>query len=523
MSEATAPSSGSGSAHPPTVRAAEYVRMSTDHQKYSTHNQSEAIRRYAAQRGFEVVRTYADEGKSGVSLQGRDALKRLIDDVGNKTADFTTILVYDVSRWGRFQDADESAYYEYICRRAGIGVQYCAEPFENDNTPISTIIKSIKRSMAGEYSRELSVKVFAGHCHLVELGFHQGGRAGYGMRRRLVDQSGTPKAELKRGERKSIQTDRVILIPGPAEEVETVRWIFRSFVECGSETQIARILNQRRIPTETGGPWDRTWVHRVLTNEKYIGNNAWNRTSGRLNNKRHRNGPDMWIRGVGATEPIIEKSLFDAAQAVIAKRRHGFSDERMLEGLRQLLQDCGHITAEVIGQAAHLPCPSVYKIRFGGMAEAYQRIGFTPRCDYRYVEANRNLQRMQKRVVAETVAAIEQAGGSVKQDPVTGLLTVNDEITAFVLMLRCRTTTRGRPPHWLIRFAATPPPDILVAVRMNQTNREPRDYYVLPQHAVPTRFLRLAENNGVLLDAYRYHTLEPFFRLVARHRLQEVT
>ncbi|MEO6246527.1 MAG: hypothetical protein ABIQ12_13930 [Opitutaceae bacterium] len=27
---------------------------------------------------------------------------------------------YDVSRWGRFQDADESGYYEYICKRAGI-------------------------------------------------------------------------------------------------------------------------------------------------------------------------------------------------------------------------------------------------------------------------------------------------------------------------------------------------------------------------------------------------------------------
>lgn len=85
------------------ARAAEYVRMSTDHQKYSTENQSEAIRQYAARRGFEIVRTYADAGKSGLRLDGRDALKRLIDDVQSGAADFTTILVYDVSRWGRFQ------------------------------------------------------------------------------------------------------------------------------------------------------------------------------------------------------------------------------------------------------------------------------------------------------------------------------------------------------------------------------------------------------------------------------------
>jgi hypothetical protein len=111
------------------VRAAQYVRMSTEHQKYSTENQSEAIQNYAARRGIEIVRTYADEGKSGLSLGGRDALKRLIDDVQAKRTDFATILVYDVSRWGRFQDADESAYYEYICKRSGISVQYCAEQF----------------------------------------------------------------------------------------------------------------------------------------------------------------------------------------------------------------------------------------------------------------------------------------------------------------------------------------------------------------------------------------------------------
>jgi DNA invertase Pin-like site-specific DNA recombinase len=134
-------------------RAAEYVRMSTEHQKYSTENQGDAIREYATRRGMEIVRTYADAGKSGLRLDGRDALKQLIDDVQNQRADFQTILVYDVSRWGRFQDADESAYYEYICKRAGISVQYCAEQFENDGSPVSTIVKGVKRAMAGEYKR----------------------------------------------------------------------------------------------------------------------------------------------------------------------------------------------------------------------------------------------------------------------------------------------------------------------------------------------------------------------------------
>ena len=87
--------------------------------------------------------------------------------------------------------------------------------------------------MAGEYSRELSAKVFTGQCRLIELGFRQGGPAGYGLRRMLIDEHGNPKAELARGEQKSLQTDRVILRPGPAEEVETVRRIYRLFVEQG--------------------------------------------------------------------------------------------------------------------------------------------------------------------------------------------------------------------------------------------------------------------------------------------------
>ena len=134
-------------------RAAEYVRMSTEHQQYSTENQADKIREYAARRGIEIIKTYADAGKSGLRIDGRQALQQLIKDVETGAADFQVILVYDVSRWGRFQDADESAYYEYICRRAGIQVAYCAEQFENDGSPVSTIVKSVQRAMAGQYRR----------------------------------------------------------------------------------------------------------------------------------------------------------------------------------------------------------------------------------------------------------------------------------------------------------------------------------------------------------------------------------
>ena len=85
-------------------------------------------------------------------LDGRDALKSLIRDVEAGAADFSVILVYDVSRWGRFQDADESAYYEFICKQAGIKVLYCAEQFENDGSLASTILKGLKRAAASSQS-----------------------------------------------------------------------------------------------------------------------------------------------------------------------------------------------------------------------------------------------------------------------------------------------------------------------------------------------------------------------------------
>jgi DNA invertase Pin-like site-specific DNA recombinase len=80
--------------------------MSTEHQQYSTDNQQDAIREYAERRGYEIVCTYADEGKSGLNVAGREQLRRLIDDVQCGRAKFKAILVYDVSRWGRFLDAD---------------------------------------------------------------------------------------------------------------------------------------------------------------------------------------------------------------------------------------------------------------------------------------------------------------------------------------------------------------------------------------------------------------------------------
>jgi len=195
------------------ILAVAYVRMSTDNQKYSTENQMAVIREYAERHNMEIVFVYEDDGRSGLNISGRRGLQQLIHDVESKTKEFSVILVLDITRWGRFPNPDEAAHYEYICRGGGYDVRYVAEQFANDGSMASAVMKSVKRVMAGEYSRELSKKVFRGQCHLIKLGFRQGGHAGYGLRRMMVDEHGNVKGELHYGQCKSLQTDRVILVP----------------------------------------------------------------------------------------------------------------------------------------------------------------------------------------------------------------------------------------------------------------------------------------------------------------------
>lgn len=504
-----------------SLRAAEYVRMSTEHQKYSTENQAEAIRNYAARRGLEIVQTYADSGKSGLRLDGRDGLKQLLGDVESGRANFGTILVYDVSRWGRFQDADESAYYEYRCKRAGITVQYCAEQFENDGSPVSTIVKGVKRAMAGEYSRELSAKVFAGQCRLIELGFRQGGPAGFGLRRQLIDQSGSAKELLDRGQHKSIQTDRVILVPGPSSEIDTVRWIYQSFVKDGrSEAQLADDLNSAKIHTDLNRAWTKGTVHQVLINEKYVGNNVWNRSSFKLKRKHVVNAPDMWVRADGAFDAIVDRQLFDSAQAIIAERSYKMPDEEMLSALTRLLDARGQLSGLLIDECDGLPSSSIYRKRFGSLLRAYSLIGYSPERDYRYVEINHALRALHPKILADAVAGIQQAGAQTDQLP-TGLLKINDEFSVSIVVVRCIVADTGTC-RWHIRFDTSLLPDITIAVRMDETNSEILDYYLLPSLDMTMGRLRLAEANGVSLDCYRFDSLDYLFELSERIDLQEV-
>ena len=358
------------------MRAVEYVRVSTDMQHYSILNQQAAIAEYAASHEYEIVKTYADPAKSGLDIRHRPGLQSLIDDVLSGNADFKAILVYDVSRWGRFQDSDEAACYEFLCRRARIQVHYCAEPFTNDGSVTSTLVKMVKRQMAAEYVRELSEKVFVGQCRLILSGYKQGGTAGYGLRRLLLDANGNPKMMLQSGERKSLAAERVIYTLGPSEEVNVVHEIFSMYLDRDmSPAKIAEELNRRAIKAEGGGLWNFGIVWHMLRNPKYAGCLVFNRRSQRLRTVKRANSSDKWIVRPNSFPAIISVADFQQVQNKIANRVSARSNQRLLDELKDYVQTHGRGLPRR-GSPNGLASITTYTKRFGSIITAYKLVGF---------------------------------------------------------------------------------------------------------------------------------------------------
>lgn len=336
----------------------------------------------------------------------------------------------------------------------------------------------------------------------------------------LVDQSGAPKGELSRLEHKSIATDRIILVPGPEDEIAIVRGIYTDFADHGrSEREIAEALNGRGILSDLGRRWTRGTIHEILINEKYVGNNVWGRTSFKLKRKHVVNAQADWIRSDGAFAPIVDRAIFDRVNAIIAARSNRLSDDEMLEKLRTILGRNGALSGLIIDEAEHCPSSSAFHTRFGSLLRAYSLVGFTPDHDYRYLEINRSLRRFHPVVLQDVMTGILTHGGTVVQNPLTDLLTINREFTAAVVIARCKPTVAGSR-RWKIRLDTALRPDITIAVRMDSENQHPHDYYILPRLDMRDAVLRLAEHNGLSLDAYRSDTLDAFYELAARSPLR---
>lgn len=359
------------------VRAAQYLRMSTGDQLYSIENQRAAIAAYAQERGFEVVSSYVDAGRSGLTLTGRPGLKALLADALGPAPDFKAILVFDVSRWGRFQDVDQGAHYEFLCRRAGMAVEYCIDPFDNDGSLEAVLIKELKRAMAAELSRDMSVKLRIAKRNAASKGYLVNGSAVYGLRRHVVDQAGRVHGVLEAGERKVSSRYRVVLAPGPCEEVETVGRIFRLYVLTGLRPGgIAALLNSEGVAAVAGRAWSAGCIRRLLRNDTYLGVLTFGRRSGLLGHRAERTAPETWTRVEAQFEPLVGQGLFADAQRLLDRHKR-LSDDEALARLARAVSPSVHMTGGLIDAHPDLPCAAVYRKRFGGLKNAYALIGYS--------------------------------------------------------------------------------------------------------------------------------------------------
>ena len=499
-----------------THRAAQYVRMSTDYQRYSIENQAAVIAAYAQAHDLSIIRTYRDEGESGLKLKNRPGLIQLLDDVRSDHADFDHILVYDISRWGRFQDIDESAHYEFICRQTGIKVAYCAEQFDNDGSMVSSIVKNLKRVMAAEYSRELSAKVHAGACRFVGLGFQPGGRVTYALQRVLVDEKLKPKGILKDGDRKYLQTDHVRLQPGPANQVAVVKWVFHRFLDVKSEAAIARELTRHGIPPCSGERWIGSKITRILKNENYVGNLIYNRRSKKLGGNLVHNPPNVWVRSEGCIEPIVGIDVFLAAKKIIEERRVDLTEEEMLARLRRTLKKEGSLSPRIINKTVGLPCHHVYIAHFGSIRNAYRLIGHTSKRNCDYIDTRQIWADELAKLAAQVTAMIEKIGGRIAPSGSTEGLHVNGMVHIFFRVARWIAGEKEQfTRRWMIQRRRLPD-GLIVVIRLGERNQSILDYLLVPTTGTDRDMVRFTEKDRGRLGINRFETSDALVRSVSR-------
>ena len=495
------------------IPAAQYLRMSTEHQQYSLENQSASIQNYAESQGFKVVRTYSDAAKRGVVLRHRKGLQQLLQDVVGGTTAYRAILVYDVSRWGRFQDTDESAHYEFLCKSAGIPVHYCAESFANDGSLPSLIMKTLKRTMAAEFSRELGVKVLAGQKRLAHLGFKQGGLPGYGLRRMLVSADRVPRQPLAHGERKSIATDRGILIPGPTDEVQCVRDIYRMLIsEKLSVYAIACDLNRRGVNYSADSAWDYQAVYGVLTHAKYTGCHTFNRTSSKLCSPVVKLPKSEWVLTPGAFKPIVDHATFTEAQTTLRNRTINKSDEELLDSLRGLLAKKARLSLSLIQNSKDLPSPSTYRQRFGSLRRAYELIQYGRPDQFGPIDLRRRTQALREELMSQIVArfphdvSVVRPGGRWRSQ-----LRLTNGSTVSVLV--ARSVRPWKTVRWRVNALPRECGNVTLLARLTEGNHSFLDFHILPN---VDRRIDISMRDRWLDRGERLIDLRAFCKVVAR-------
>ncbi|MBR4659621.1 MAG: recombinase family protein [Clostridia bacterium] len=282
-------------------RVAGYARVSTDKEEQVTSYEAQVdyYTKYIGKNpDWELVEVYTDEGISATNTKKRDGFNRMIADALAGRIDL--IVTKSVSRFARntvdslsairnLKDHGTEVYFE----KEGIWT------FDSKGELLITIMSSL----AQEESRSISDNVT------------------WGQRKRFADgKVNMPFSSFlgyRKGENGVPEID--------PEEAETVRIIYRLFMEGMTVSAIAKRLTEAGTPTPMGkAKWSERTLTSILTNERYKGDALLQKhyTVDFLTKKQKKNEGEVQQYYVEGSHPaIIDRAEWDLVQAEMAKRR----------------------------------------------------------------------------------------------------------------------------------------------------------------------------------------------------------
>ncbi len=315
-----------------------YCRVSSDEQAakdISIPAQRKAIHRWAGQQPeLTVVKDFVDKGESAYApAERRPGFCQMVAYC--KKHDVDLILVHKLDRFSR--NREESIIFKSLLKRNGVTVKSITENFDPE-TPQGFLYEGMIEVINQFYSMNLATETLKGMRENAERGYHNGGRVPYGYRLERVT-TGT--------------REHARLVPGAAEEVQTIQEIFRLATDHGLGVKsITNRLNARGIPGPRSPHWNASSLNHLLGNRVYVGDLIWFKSKKSGRDGRARTDKDEWIVSENAHEALVEREVFERRQELAASRRFMShkSRQRHVSYLLSRLMVCGGCGAHFHGR-----------------------------------------------------------------------------------------------------------------------------------------------------------------------------
>ncbi len=276
-----------------------YPRVSTEMQVegYSLEGQKHGLKRFADREDMQVVDIYEDAGKSGKSIEGRPAFKKMLSDIENGL-EIDYVLVYKLSRFGR-NAADILNSLEFI-QSYGVNLICIEEGIDSSQTSGKLLISVL--SAVAEIEREnILEQTMNGRREKARQGGWNGGFAPYGY---------------------YLKDNQLYIEETEAEAVRIIYDMFgNSDIGYGGIAKYLNLQGIRKIPRQNGklDRWSGHFVRLILDNPVYCGKIAYGRRTREkvkgTKNEYHFVNTDDYILEEGKHEGIISEELWNKVHA----------------------------------------------------------------------------------------------------------------------------------------------------------------------------------------------------------------